>query len=172
MRWTKATVDEALKTYVADKARAGHLALEIADLERRVAVAKAQLAGDEAGPRAQVISDMPHGTTVGNPTEELAVKLASGWLPPEIKEMQNELEAEKAEHGRLSGRVQYVETWLSALTEREGWVVLHQYSGGETWHNVMADYQRQYGEYLSKETLKRMRASGFRKVYRTAEIRG
>ena len=115
---------------------------------------------------------MPHGTSVGNPVEELAVKLASGWLPPEVREMQSELEQEKAEHGRLSGRVRYVETWLSALTEREGWVVVHQYSGGETWHNVMADYQRQYGEYISKDTLKRLRGSAFKKVYRTAEIRG
>lgn len=170
--WTKARVDEALKGYVADRARAAHLALEIAELEGRLSMAEAALAGDEAGPRAQVISDMPHGTGVGNPVEELAIKLASGWLPADIKQMRGELAALKEEHARVAARVGYVETWLSALTERESWVVLHQYSEGETWRNVIEDYRREYGEYISKETLKRMRGTAFRKVYRIAQIRG
>ena len=170
--WTKAKVDDALKNYIADKARAAHLALEIAEVERRIKTAISSLAGDEAGPRAQVISDMPHGTKVGNPTEELALKLASGWLPPEIKEMQKELESMTAEYGKITGRVQFVDSWLSALTEREGWIILHQYAQAETWHNVMADYQKIWGDYISKETLKRMRGSAFKKVYRTAEIKG
>ena len=169
--WTKAKVDDAIKTYYSDKARAEHLALEIAELERRIKTAVSNLAGDEAGPKAQRISDMPHGTSVGNPTEELGMKLASGWLPPEVKEMQSDLKSFQFEYSDLMLRVRFVDAWMGALNERERWVIMHQYSQQDTWHNVMTDYQKTYGDFVSKETLKRMRGAAFKKVYRIAEIR-
>ena len=55
--WTKATVDEAVKSYVSDKARALHLAIEIKELERRLDTAVRLLAEDEAGVKAPPLKE-------------------------------------------------------------------------------------------------------------------
>ena len=169
--WTKATVDETLKCYMDDKARTAHLALEIDELERRVNTSVKNLAADEASPKAQVITDMPHGTGTTNPTAEIAIKIASGWLPPEIREMKSELEAQKMEYNRLASNVRYVEAWMMSLTERENWVLQHQFMRQEFWRDVLEDYTRAFGGYATKETLKRLRAVGLKKIYQTAGIR-
>lgn len=169
--WTKAKVDDALKTYMGDKARAEHLSLEIAELERRIKTAVSNLAEDEAGPRAQRITDMPHGTGVGNPTEELGIKLASGWLPPEVKEMQGELKSFQFEYSDLMLKVRFVDAWMGALSERERWMVEHQCMRNEFWRDVLCDYEKTFGGYATKETLKRLRANAFKQIYGIAGIK-
>lgn len=169
--WTKATVDEVLKRYMDDKARAAHLVLEIDEMQRRVNTAVKNLAADEASPKAQVITDMPHGTGTTNPTEEIAIKVASGWLPPEIREMKSELDAQKAEYKRLDANVRHVEAWMMALTERENWILRHQFMRQEFWRDVLEDFSKAFGGYATKETLKRLRAAGLKKIYQTAGIK-
>ena len=169
--WTKNAVDEALRTYVEDKARAAHLAMEIDELERRVNVAVKNLAADEASPKAQVITDMPHGTGVKNQVEDIVIKIASGWLPPEIREMKSELEAWKMEYNTLSSRTRYVDAWMGVLTERENWIVIHQYMRQEYWRDILDDYTRQFGQFASKDTLKRLRAKAFKRMYAIAGIK-
>ena len=169
--WTKQLVDEAVKSYAQDKARTAHLEVELADLERRIDKAIISLAGDEAGPKAQRISDMPHGTGVGNPTEQLAVKLASGWLPPEVRDMQGEHRTLQAEYDKTSARVKFVDAWLGALTERESWIVTHQCIQAEFWRDVINDYNREFGGYVTKETLKGLRAKAYKQMYLAAGIK-
>lgn len=169
--WTKAKVDEAIKTYVSDKARAEHLALEIDELDKRIKMAVTHLAEDEASPKAQKITDMPHGTSVGKPTEELAVKLASGWLPPEVKEMQSEMKSFQFEYSDLMLKVRFVDAWMGALTDRENWILRHQVMRNEFWRDVLDDYSKQFGGYATKETLKRLRANAFKQIYGIAGIK-
>ena len=169
--WTKESVDNALKTYIDDKARMLHLAIEIAELTRRFNIAVNNLAGDEAGPKAQVITDMPHGTGVTNPTEQIAIKVASGWLPPEIKEMRNELRNLQAEYNIASERVKYVDVWLGALSDREHWIILHQVMQGEYWRDVIMDYGKQFGGYVTKDSLKFLRARAYKRIYAVAKIK-
>ena len=169
--WTKDAVDAALKSYADDKARSAHLEIEIAELTRRVNTAAAALASDEAGPRAQQITGMPHGTTVGNPTAQIAEKLASGWLPPEVKDMKRDLSVMQEEHARLSARVKFVEAWLEALTEREHWIILHQFVRQEYWRDVLNDYEARFGGYVAKDALKGLRAKALKRIYAIAGIR-
>lgn len=169
--WTKQSVDDALKTYINDKARTLHLAIEIAELERRVNTAVRNLAGDEAGPKAQVITDMPHGTGVTNPTEQIAIKVASGWLPPEIRDMKNELQMLKTEYDTTSRRVSFVEAWLNVLSEREHWIMLHQYMQQEYWRDVLVDYDKQFGNEVTKDALKFLRTRAMKRIYKVAGVR-
>lgn len=169
--WTKQAVDEAVKSYARDKARAAHLEIEIAELERRIDLAVTALAGDEAGPKAQKISDMPHGTTVGNPTEQLAVKLASGWLPPEVRDMISEARALQDEYDKTSARVKFVEAWMGALSDRERWIITHQCIQQEYWRDILADYDKQFGGYVTKDGLKFLRGRAFKRIYLAAGVR-
>lgn len=169
--WTKSAVDDILKTYLDDKARALHLALEIHDAESEISAFLARLPAYEAGPRAQVITGMPHGTGVGNPTEQVALKLASGWEPQELKVMRAKLADKLTEYNALTTRLSYVEAWLLVLNDRERWVVLHQYMQQDYWRDILEDYQKAFGAFASKDTLKRLRAKAFKKIYAVAQIK-
>ena len=170
--WTKNAVDETVRNYTQDKARVAHLEIEISELERQIAAAIRNLAGDEAGPRAQMISDMPHGTQVGNPTAQLAEKLASGWLPPEIKEMRNELSGLKSEYTKTNARVKYVDAWMEGLSDRERWIIVHQCMRQEFWRDVVEDYTKEFGgQFITKDTLKWLRGKAFKTMYKAAGIR-
>ena len=169
--WTKSAVDEAVKTYIDDKARTLHLALEIKDIETQINRIVARLPSDESGLKAQVITGMPHGTSVGNPTEQAALKLASGWEPQELKDLRQQLSQHQSEYNLLIARINHVEAWMVALNEREHWVILHQYMRNDYWRDIIDDYTRQFGQFASKDTLKRLRAKGFKKIYSVAHIK-
>lgn len=169
--WTKNSVDAVLKSYIDDKARALHLAIEIGELEKRINAAIASLASDEAGPGAQVITGMPHGTALSNPTEQIAVRLASGWVPPEIKEWKQDLAQKKEEHEALTTKVRYVDAWMSALSDREHWIMLHQFIRGEFWRDIVTDYNAKFGGYVTKDTLKWLRGKALKTIYAAAGIR-
>lgn len=169
--WTKASVDEALKSYTEDKARAMHLEIEIGEMERRYNAAVSSLTEDEASPKAQVITGMPHGTAVGHPTEDIAIRLASGWMPPEFKDMREQIDKLKDEYRPLEMRVRYVEAWLGALSNRERWIMEHQFMKGEFWRDVINDYNTQFGGYVTKDTLKWLRGKAFKTIYAVAGVR-
>ena len=63
-------IDEMLRTYRFEVGRCGHLKKDMEVLAYEIERCKAGLVGDLVGPGAQEITDMPRGTTVGNPTEK------------------------------------------------------------------------------------------------------
>lgn len=154
---TVETVEEMLKTYRFEVGRCGHLETEIALTEREIEVAKSNLAGDLAGPGAQTITDMPRGTTVGNPTEKLGMMLASGYKSDEIRELEAKLGELTAEYNERKKTVDYVSSWLAGLPERERWMVEMQIIDGVIWREILSKYPERFGEYRSKDTLKRIR---------------
>ena len=83
---TPERVDEMLKSYRYEVGRCKHLEAEIQALRKDIARAEMSLASDLASPGAQVITDMPRGTTVGNPTEKYGMMLAEGWVSDELIE--------------------------------------------------------------------------------------
>ncbi|MBR5457549.1 MAG: hypothetical protein IKV56_02175, partial [Kiritimatiellae bacterium] len=89
-------VDEMLKSYRYEVGRCGHLKAEMEMLSRDIERDKASLAHDLVGPGAQVITDMPRGTTVGNPTEKFGTMLADGWVPEDLRAKMTKLAALEA----------------------------------------------------------------------------
>ena len=114
-------VDEMLKTYRFEVGRCGHLEKDMELLRREIERDKASIVSDLVGPGAQEITDMPRGTTVGNPTEKYGLMLASGWIPEEIREKEARLGELLAEYEERKETVDYVQSWLSGLSERERW---------------------------------------------------
>lgn len=154
---TVETIEEMLKTYRFEVGRCGHLENEIAQLNREIAQARADLAGDLAAPGAQVITDMPRGTSVGNPTERYGIMLASGYVSDEVRELEAKLANLTEEYTTRKKTVDYVSSWLNGLPERERWVVEMQYIDGVIWREILVQYPEKFGEYRSKDTLKRIR---------------
>ena len=162
-------IEEMLKTYRFEVGRCGHLENEIALTQNQIERAKAGLAGDLAGPSAQVITDMPRGTTVGNPTEKLGMMLASGYKSDEIRELEAKLGELIAEYTERKKTVDYVSSWLNGLPERERWMIETQVIDGVIWREILTKYPERFGEYRSKDTLKRIRDKAFDMIVDMAE---
>lgn len=162
-------VDEMLKTYRFEVGRCGHLKKDIEILTMDIEKAKRGLAADLVGPGAQEITDMPRGTTVGNPTEKYGLMLAGGWVSDEVRDMENKLGELTAEYTERKKTVDYVESWLNGLSERERWMVETQVIDGVIWREVLMQYQEKFGEYRSKDTLKRLRDRAMDLIYDMAE---
>lgn len=166
---TREKVDEMLKAYRFEVGRCGHLEAEISQLEKAVAQSMATLAEDVTSIKAQQLSGMPHGTTVGNPTEKLGIMLASGWVPDDILELRKELQETKLEYEGRRFTVLFVEAWLRGLTERERWIVEHQVIDSEYWKEVARKYKAAFCEDTSKDSLKRLKLRAMEKIYQMAE---
>ena len=162
-------IEEMLKTYRFEVGRCGHLENEIEATKRQIEKARAGLAGDLAGPGAQVITDMPRGTTVGNPTEKLGMMLASGYKSEEIRELESKLGELIAEYTERRKTVDYVSSWLSGLPERERWMIEMQVVDGVIWREIITKYTERFGEYRSKDTLKRIRDRAMEMIIDMAE---
>ena len=162
-------IEEMLKTYRAEVGRCGHLQMEIELLRKEIEADKAGMAGDLAGPGAQVISDMPRGTSVGNPTEKLGIMLASGYISDEIREKEARLSELQAEYNERHKTVVYVESWLAGLPERERWMIETQVIDGVIWREILTQYPEKFGEYRSKDTLKRIRDKALDMIYDMSE---
>lgn len=162
-------IEEMLKTYRFEVGRCGHLENEIALTKNQIERAKAGLADDLAGPGAQVITDMPRGTTVGNPTEKLGMMLASGYKSDEIRELEAKLGELIAEYTERKKTVDYVSSWLNGLPERERWMIETQVIDGVIWREILTKYPERFGEYRSKDTLKRIRDKAFDMIVDMAE---
>ena len=162
-------IEEMLKTYRFEVGRCGHLENEIAQLKIDIERELNSAAEDLAGPGAQVISDMPRGTKVGNPTEKLGMMLATGWESDAVKYMRDRLAELEAEYAERHKTVVYVKSWLDGLPERERWMAEMQIIDGVIWREIIQKYPEKFGEYRSKDTLKRIRDRALDMIYDMAE---
>ena len=162
-------VDELLKSYRAEVGRCKHLEIEIDILTKRIAHDKEALVGYLVGPGAQEITDMPRGTSIGNPTEKYGLMLADGWTTDEIKADEAKLAELEAEYAERHKTVVFVDGWLAGLPERERWMIEKQVIDAVIWRELITQYTQQYGEYRSKDTLKRLRDRALEMIYDMAE---
>lgn len=167
---TKADVIQMIESYRNDAARCGHLEVEIAQQGEYLRQAMANRAEDAAGPQAQQITGMPHGTGVSNPTERIGVALASGYLPDYVRNIEAKLDALKREYDSIRYNVQYVQSWLSGLLDNERFIIQHQMIDRWPWPNVVEAYNAQFGIPLSKDTLRRVKARALNSIFRAAHV--
>ena len=162
-------VDEMLKSYRYEVGRCKHLETEIDLLTKAIERGKTFAVSDLVGPGAQVITDMPRGTGLGNPTEMYGMMLADGWQNADIADMENDRKALQAEYDERHKTVAYVESWLAGLNDRERWIIEMQVIDSVIWREILNKYQQTFGEYRSKDTLKRIRDKALDTIYDIAE---
>ena len=162
-------VNEMLKSYRFELGRCKHLETEIELLTRAIERSEACTVSDLVGPGAQVITGMPRGTSVGNPTEKYGMMLADGWENADIADMKAERAALQKEYEERHKTVVYVESWLAGLNERERWMIEMQVIDSVIWREILNKYQQAFGEYRSKDTLKRIRDKALDTIYDIAE---
>jgi len=111
---------------------------------------------------------MPHGTTVGNPTERIALMLATGYTTEDVIELQGNIEKLEAEYCQKKIVVRFVEAWLKGLTEKERWMIERAMFDGMTYREINAKYREAYGDSCSKDLLRRLKKDALAKIYEMA----
>lgn len=165
---TAERVNEMLHNYREYLGRCKHLEIEIAQAEKALKSSIATAREDAAAPGGQNLDGMPHGTTVGNPTERIALMFADGRYPKYIEDIAADLKELKEEYRQKSPTVVFVEAWLLGLTERERWIIEQQVIDGVTWRELASQHEKLFGEQRTKEGLKKLRARALEKIYRMA----
>lgn len=165
---TKEQVDTMLCSYRECAGRCAHLENAIKDVDREIATAVMYLTDDMAALQAQRITDMPHGTGISNPTEQIAMLIVNGNEPDYLRSMRRERSNLMMELEDKQRVIRYVDGWLCGLSDRQSWVIRKHMIDGEVWNEVANLYEHEYGEHLSDRTLRRMMKAALSCIYSIA----
>lgn len=161
--------EEMLYSYRENIGRCEYLRTMRRQLEREIEVGTAMAAEDLVKSGGQAMDGMPHGTTVGNPTERMGILLASGYEPQYIQEVRKELAECLDELRRKERAIMFVEAWLAGLTEKERWVIEKAYFDRLTYNEINVKYIELYGQCRSNDSLRRIKRRAKAKIYAMAE---
>ena len=161
-------ITELITQYKSNKGRLAYLCVQISDLEDRMQKEVAYRYVDEVLKPA-VIDGMPHGNQVGRPTENIAVRLADQVPSASMREMQSEYAELCSERRKVEQSVRTVDAWMQALNDKQSWVLRMHMIENVSWRELTSAYHRHYGEWASKDTLKRIKQKALDKI---SEIAG
>jgi len=161
-------VDEFLLNYREYAARCDFLEKEIKELERLAAEMRSTFIEDNVS-ITQVLSDMPRGSNISDPTGRLAMMAVSGYTPDYIREIENEITQKKSEYRFKLPVVVFVESWLNVLTPRERFVIEKKTIAGMFWRDIVVAFKKEFGEEYSRHGLKNIRDNAIIKIHKIAQ---
>lgn len=162
------SVMQKMKKYREYSGRCAYLEIHIKELNKAIEKAESSLYMDQVMLSGN-LDGMPHGTTVGNPTERAGITLADGYMPDYLAEMKKDLSEAEQEMADKSLTVIFVNAWLKGLSDRERWIVENQVIDGVSWRELISEYFVKFGETRTKRALQMFRDRAMDKVYKMAE---
>lgn len=160
--------DQMLRDYKVFLGRCKYLSALIPELKAEAAALRDNAVNDLISVSSQNLDGMPHGTSVGNPTERIAIILADGYTSEGVIELEKQITAYEAELRDKLITVRFVEAWLDGLSEKERWIVHRQVIEGAYWREIVHEYRTKYSEEYTKDGLKRIRDAALEKIHRMA----
>ena len=160
--------EQMLKDYMPFVGRCDSLRVMVRSLKREIDLRMAEMALDN-GIGAQNLDGMPHGTTVGNPTERYALMFVSGYVPEDVKQLRQTIEQCEAEIREKEITVMFVDAWLKGLTAKERWMIESVYFNRMSYNEINPRYREEYGESCSKDSLRRIKKEALAKIFEMAK---
>lgn len=160
--------EQMLRDYKNHVGRCGFLKKAIEEAEADIAHWKSRLTEDLVGSGGANLDGMPHGTTVGNPTERMALMLATGYEPEDLRDAEKRLEEMRNELRELDMTVFFVEAWLEGLSAKEHWLIEQVYFEGCTYNETAKAYESRYGMPVSRDGVRRMKKAAVEKIVKMA----
>lgn len=161
-------VDKLLNGYKAALGRCGYLQAQLSMLilqrDRVINNAGADLA--LAG--GVNMDGMPHGSSVGNPTERIGLLLADNYVPEDAKELTEEIRKLSGELDILRYEVNTVKAWLAGLTLKQSWMIERQVFDEMCYREINYEFRERFGEGCSKDTLRRLSREAKARIYEMA----
>lgn len=160
--------EEMLKNYKAYLGRCSYIEAVIEGLKVSIKIAEAMppMTSSTAWEAAGRDAD---GNTMGNPTERIAIMLATGIMTDDIAAMNKEIAALEAEHREKSLVVYFVQAWLKGLSAKECWMIERCYFDEMTYREINARYREEYGENCSKDLLRSLKKDALAKIFEMAK---
>lgn len=160
-------VNEMLANYREYSARCAFLKNEIEDLQSMLAALQQTVVEDTVS-TTSVVTGMPRGTVTSDPTGRLAIMLASGYTPPHIQQIEEEIAALRAELNTKSATIRYVDSWLLALNEKQGFILRRKAVDSLQWREIIYLYNKEFGVEYSRNGVKKIYHAALNKVYKVA----
>lgn len=161
-------VREMLDNYRQFQGRCEYLELYIRQMRDDIEALTHDVAEGLALSGSRELDGMPHGTTVSNPTERMGVMLASGYMPPEVAEIEKKITEATAELKGKRQAVLYVEAWIKGLPFKKRWIIEHQIFDKMTYAEMISVYRDEIGDWCSKDSLRRLSKEALAAVYEIA----
>lgn len=164
---TRENVDRMLHNYREYLGRCKFLEAQISEIESMIDELKRTQKTD-ASIHISAQDGMPHGSSVGHPTERIAMMFAENRIPRDIQELQDDLKPLVAEYREKSTTVVFVGAWLLGLKDGERWIIEKQVIDGETWSDIIQMYLEKFKVMKNKRTLQRFKDKVLLKIYEMA----
>ena len=161
-------INEALSCYLERLARCEFLENELAMLHEMLETSEKEMINDEVS-LSQEITGMPHGTSIGDPTGKLGLRLACGFESWTVKQIKEEIAKLQEEYNTLRYWVVFVQAWLKCLTDKERMLIEMKYIQKLSWDEIINKFQKEYGQRYGKSGMKILVQKSLEKVYKIAE---
>lgn len=158
-------VKQMLQNYREDKARCQYLENEIPQLEKMADALRSEMI-DDAVSITQVISDMPRGTSVSDPTGKLGALFAAGYTPEHIRQVETQIRAKKRELANKLITVTLVDSAMGGLTDRERFIIQGKFIDGMFWRELIEAYKGTFAMLYSKTALRNLSDTALDKMCR------
>ena len=162
-------VDDMLRDYRACLGRYSYLDVLIEELRDMEQFIEMDDRAETIGGQGKAMDGMPHGSTVGKPTEHAGIALASGYVSANLAELRDEIARLEAERNQSYKVVLFVDAWLKGLNRKERWVIERIFFDGMTYREINGQYREIYGEPCSKDSLRRLKNTALEKIYQMAK---
>ena len=165
---TRDQVDETLKIYRATEARVAYLRSQLEILQEYLRKNENSVVNDGVS-LSQAITGMPHGSGVGDPVGNLALRIAMGKTSVFVQQVRKEIEPVERELRLKQYILSFTDAWLMALNEREEKIVTLKMIDGKSWAEILTALNSGGGPRWSKHTIQRIFDNGMEKVYEAAK---
>ena len=165
-------LEDRLKTHKEKCARIEVLKLEIEGLRERL-----QHTGihetDEETIEGMMLRRTPDGTgtkSYDSRVERVALKYRDEQeelsQPEDITYLYEQIRAKEGELKRLEEEVLPIQKALEGITDRQRLVITEFYIKGNTWYVVGVKHQQVFGNYIGRDTCRKIRDEALRKMRR------
>lgn len=152
-----------LRSYKCDKAHVEVQTVRLAEVEAQIAKAENAVDFELAGPKASVVTGMPHGTRVSDGTADTAMR-AIVEKEKRTAMLKKQAENIKRDIAETKPQVDELTEAFGALTAREKFVVCATVCDGESWRRTNTAYEIEFREYISFSSIQRLKSNGLAKL--------
>ena len=161
-------VNACLLQYGQNRARCAYLGQRLQEMRGELAYLKAHKVEDLVSV-SPGNDGMPHSQNTGDPAGTAAIRLADGYEPGYITELERDIDRLDREHQRIEACLGYVDAWLLALNRQEKFLLEHKYLQQESWRCVAQAFEMEFGYPISLRGLKAAKKRAMQRIYEIAK---
>lgn len=156
---TRDKLRELVENYAHNMAKIAVLKAEVEQLKLERRQIMDSLVDDEVQ-TTSVLTGMPRGGQTGDPAGRLAVKLASGWLPDRVQDIDAQIKVLKGEIEVRVAEQRFVDGAIKGLDSRDQFVYIRYALRHEMIRDIRMEFKRQYGrEYSQRQMIRIIQAA-------------